>query len=135
MGAIVKELKEKIVAAGGDTTGVQTVSEALDKIPASGGSSGAGGLRLYPTYDSETDVTTLDKTAKEIADAFDAHGNVYLIEESSIDSSLIYNKFIICAYETNGIWYEFTALQTYNSDRVVFEAETPATYPHADEGK
>lgn len=82
MGSIVKELKEKITAAGGDTTGVQTVSEALDKLPAGDGSSG---LILHATILhnlDDSDILVLDKTALEIATAFEEHGNVWFLYEN-----------------------------------------------------
>lgn len=64
MGAIVKELKEKIVAGGGDATGVQTVSEALDKMPAGGGST------------SELPAVTTDDNGKVLGVVEGAWGKV-----------------------------------------------------------
>jgi hypothetical protein len=71
MGAIVKELKEKIVAAGGDTTGVQTVSEALDKLPAGGGSGGVFVITFTSDEDNIYQLTS-DKTVREIINAAEA---------------------------------------------------------------
>jgi len=90
MGAIVKELKEKIVAAGGDTTGVQTVSEALDKLPAGGG---LPEWAFVVTFTHQGAELTCDKTYDELNTAW-LDGkvpylvNAYAEEDGSIATPL-----------------------------------------------
>lgn len=108
MGAIVKELKEKIVAAGGDVTGVQTVSEALDKMPAGGGSGGI--FMIGFTYDESNNQLTSDKTAREIINAAEAGMMVFgkWKYESQYDGSVFYIYLLISYSDTKVSFRELT---------------------------
>lgn len=101
---VLKELKELVRDMGGNAANARTASQAIDKIPASGGSSSAGGLKLNPVYDADNDTLTLDKTAKEIADAFDEHGNVYWIDKANGASVLLFMH----KYSLKGVSYIFS---------------------------
>ena len=53
MDTIVNKLKKKISESGGDTTGIQTISEAIEKMEIGGGSGGSVDiLRNEPKWDS-----------------------------------------------------------------------------------
>ena len=126
MGAIVKELKEKIVAAGGDVTGVQTVSEALDKLPAGGGSGGIFLITLTPNESFE--LLTSDKTAREIINAAEAGMMVFA---SYKDESLagapypIISTFVLVSYTDT--WMQIRDL--IDSSNVEAEYDNLDTYP------
>jgi len=103
MGAIVKELKEKIVAAGGDTTGIQTVSEALDKLP-----SGGRVVWLGVNYDVSTGKVSLDMTAQEILDTCPGTPMfLYQMQEVQVGTFFAVYNLIYAGYETDQPKYLF----------------------------
>lgn len=113
---VLKELKELVRDMGGNASNAHTASQAIDKIPASGGA-GGGGLKLNLIYDeSNSGSFRVDKTAKEIADAFIEHGNVWWLMTEDVGhgwSGL--DKVIIYASSTNGTAYEFDGRPIYTT--------------------
>jgi len=117
MGAIVKELKEKIVAAGGDTTGVQTVSEALDKLPAGGSGGGSNVMVLHRDEDA-----TLDKTLREIINALKS-GTVVLVtwvEEGEEYDETVYSEPVVRSEND---------MRIYTTSNTCYVSLTPSEYP------
>lgn len=130
MGAIVKELKEKIIAAGGDTTSVQTVSEALDKLS----TGGAGGIFMITlqlsadTAPNDSVVLISDKTVREIINASEAGMMVFASFKCEDPVMVPYPTiatFVLRSYTNT--WMEILSV----TDSSSFEAEYDNldTYP------
>ena len=126
MGAIVKELKEKIVAAGGDVTGVQTVSEALDKLPAGGGS---GGVFVINGTKEGSNIVS-NKTCKEILDAVSRKEFIILVVFDETDG-INCSNWVFRSIE-GGSEFVFASLldKTYT---VTLYAESQDDYPWGEE--
>ena len=65
---VLKELKELVRDMGGNASNARTASQAIDKIPASGGS--GGGALLVNIVVEQGAAPRLDKTAGEIINAY-----------------------------------------------------------------
>lgn len=74
MSTIVEELKEKVAAAGGDTSGIKTISDGIDALP----SGSSGGVAFVTLSDDEaTETAYIDKSYNELA-------NLVLVEKKLV---------------------------------------------------
>ena len=95
MSTIVEELKKKIISAGGDASGVQTISDCVNRLPEGGSSEGV--LEVFEESDTDTDTIHLSAKMGEIINAIP---NVYIVSGDDL-SGMAYIRINSWAYSDN----------------------------------
>lgn len=120
-------LKQIYEALGGDEEITGTNLDALKAIAEVAGSGGGGGLVVHATENSGT--YTLDKTWKEIYDAFSAGKAVVLLQppQAQGDPDLAF-QVVSCYYDGH---YLASAMDQLGGEvvRIDFTSETASGYP------
>lgn len=117
--SIVKELKELIKDLGGDASGVQTISEAVDKIPIGG--SGGGSSNVMVLHRDEN--TTLDKTLREIIAALKS-GTVVLVTWAETDDEN--DETVVC----EPVIRSENSMRIFTASNKCYASLTLDGYPH-----
>jgi len=118
---VLKELKELVRDMGGNAANARTVSQAIDKIPASGGSGGSA--LLVNIVVEQGAPARLDKTAGEIISAYES-GSVTISQQLS-DSMRLLTP--IHDVTINGEASAFTV--TFEGSNEQFTSTTMDAYP------
>lgn len=110
---------------GNFTTGElerQLIAKLFEQCCGGEGSSGGGVLIVHGSYDEQTDVTTLDKTAAEIFGAFQSSGVIVHLEDGG--GAQMYETLSSVDVLTNGEYH-------FQVSDVSYGAQDGNSYPTA----